>query len=542
MPCADKLTIARVPYALDRTHSGVSVTLKLADGREFAEQIIVEDLFIVALGDSFASGESNPDRPVQFSAAREMVYDPTIATAQVNTKAVLPGPAPGYGLASNDDQVNPKVLPRRYMEDEAAERFHRPSSPEFAAAFEKASARWLSRDCHRSQYGYPFRVAIELALENRHRSVTLASFTCSGAEVAEGLFGDLDPREGATEIPGGKVRAQLDQLADLMCRGARSQTASYVLPVYSRGSTQVSLQKISKSWCPPQLRKRPIDVLLMSIGGNDVGFGALAAFALTENLGDLAPIVAFAGGSMRFGPQVSRVYLNVFDQRMKALRDALHDGFGVVPARVVQSSYEPIQYDETGGLCGAQPTLGMDVHPGLRLDRRRMQETADFLKEFLARLECIAGGNGRSACPAHLATGTGTGFRLVTEHIPEFTRRGLCARDPKRALADGIAMRMPRKPSNGDPFKPYSPAATLPYAHHWRLFRTPNDAFLTTHTHREGTAIFDIVQPAYAGLHSGAIHPTAEAHAIVADHVVRHVRAIVDAPADKRDVMESRAH
>jgi len=27
----------------------------------------------------------------------------------------------------------------------------------------------------------------------------------------------------------------------------------------------------------------------MSIGGNDVGFGALAAYALTEDIGDLAP-------------------------------------------------------------------------------------------------------------------------------------------------------------------------------------------------------------------------------------------------------------
>jgi len=183
----------------------------------------------------------------------------------------------------------------------------------------------------------------------------------------------------------------------------------------------------------------------------------------------------------------------------------------------------------------------MDVHPGLRIGRQRLAETADFLAQFLVRLECIAGSKGRAGCPSQLATGAGTGFTLVTDHIPEFTKRGLCARDPKRALADAIAMRMPRKPPNGDPFQPYSPAATLPYAHRWRLFRTPNDAFLTANTHREGTSLFDILQPAYAGLYSGAIHPTAEAHAIVADHVIRHVRAIVDKASENRDVMESRA-
>jgi hypothetical protein len=543
--CKDKLTIARVPYALDRATSGVAVKVKLPDGRELVEhEVVVEDLFIVALGDSFASGESNPDRPVQFSADREMVYDPAILRASLTPGEGAAAPAPSFGLASNDDQVNPKVLPRRMMDDETAERSYSFTSSEFREAFDRAGARWLSRDCHRSQYGYPFRVSIGLALENRHRSVTLASLTCSGSEVTAGLFLDMDPREGADELPGGKVRAQLDQLSDLLCRGPRSQSASYTLPMFSHGSTSISAQRITKTWCPPQLRKRAIDVVLMSIGGNDVGFGALAAYALTEAVGDLAPIATFAGSSTRYGPQVSRAYLEVLDHRMKAVKEALHDGFGVPPARVVQSSYEPIQYDENGALCGAQPTLGMDVHPGLQLSKARLQETADFLRDFLGRLECIAGAK-KGGCPANLATGAGTGFNLVTDHIPEFTKRGLCARDPKRALADGIAMKVPRKPLNGDAFKPYSPAATLPYAHHWRLFRTPNDAFLAANTHREGTPLFDILQPAYAGLYSGAIHPTAEAHAIVADHVVRHVRKIVDKAEPKPDakpgMLESRA-
>jgi hypothetical protein len=539
--CSDKLTIARVPYALDRANSGVSVTVTLPDGRELAEpEVVVEDLFIVALGDSFASGESNPDQPVQFSAAREMVYEPALLRAGLASRTPAKGAVPSYGLASGDEHYNPKVLPRRFLDDEVAERFYGLGSPEFVAAFEKASARWLSRDCHRSQYGYPFRVALELALENRHRAVTLASFTCSGAEVTEGLFLDMEPREDARDIPGGKVRAQLDQLSELICRGARSQPARYTLPTYAHGSTRISAQRITKTWCPPQLRKRAIDVVLMSIGGNDVGFGALAVYSLTENMADLAPIAGLAGRSSRFAPQVSRAYLEVLDERMKALKEALRDGFGVTPSRVVQSSYEPIQYDETGALCGTQPTLGMDVHPGLKIGRQRLQETADFLRDFLRRLECLSGKN-RAGCPADLATGAGTGFALVTEHIPEFSKRGLCARDPKHALADSIAMRMPRKSINGDAFKPYSPAATLPYAHQWRLFRTPNDAFLAANTHREGTPLFDILQPAYAALYSGAIHPTAEAHAIVADHVVRHVRAIVDKRDVKQDVTESTA-
>jgi len=533
-PCKDKLTIARVPFSLDPAQSGVRVSVKLPDGRELTDNnVVVEDLFVVALGDSFSSGESNPDKPVQFSGSRQMVYDPSLLRDEVAAvqpheqpaKGAMPG---GFGLAAADDQINPKVLPRRLMEDELRERFNKLNSPEFEAAFNKAAAQWLSRDCHRSQYGYPFRVGIELALENRHRSITFASFSCSGAEVAYGLFLDMDAREGYSDPAQAKSHAQLEQLADLICRNGaagRTQQASYTLPMFKVGDTSISQQRVTKTWCPPQQRKRPIDVVLMSIGGNDVGFGGLIAYAMTESAADFAPIAAAVGRSIRFSPQVSRVYMDVLDQRMKALKDALQDGFGVAPARVFQSSYEPIQFDETGGLCGGQPTLGMDVHVGLKLNRQRMQETADFLRDFLGRLECIAG-KGKS-CPA-LATGAGTGFNLVTDHIPEFSKRGICARDPKRSLADGINMRVPRLTPNGDEWKPYSPAGTIPYAHNWRLFRTPNDAFLAAHTHREGLSLFDILQPAWAGLYSGAIHPTAEAHAIVADHMVKHVRRAVD--------------
>jgi len=543
LACKSKLTIARVPFALDRANSGVSVSVQLPDGRQLAEHdVVVEDLFIVALGDSFASGESNPDRPVQFSAARQMLYDPKIlrdevASKDLDKRPALGGMTPGFGLAAAEDQFNPKALPKRYMDDEAQDRIYKPSSPEFQVAFDKAAAKWLSRDCHRSQYGYPFRVGIELALENRHRSITLASFTCSGAEIAEGLFGEMDAREGFSEPGGAKVRAQLDQLSDLICRGgaaARTQAASYTLPEFTMGSTAISPARITKMWCPPLLRKRPIDMVMMSIGGNDVGFGALAAYAISDSAADFAPIAAWVGSSIRFGPNVSRAYLSVLDQRMKAVKEALADGFGVAPARVLQSSYEPIQYDETGALCGSQPTLGMDVHPGLKLDRGRLAETTQFLGELLDRLECISSTKGKS-CPAGLATGAGTGFTLVTDHIPEFTKRGLCARDPKRAFADGIEMRVPRVPLGSAEFKPYSPAATLTYEHHWRLFRSPNDAFLAANTHREGTAPFDTLQPAWAGLYSGAIHPTAEGHAIVADHIVRHARALLD----KRDVVEN---
>jgi hypothetical protein len=352
---------------------------------------------------------------------------------------------------------------------------------------------------------------------------------------------DHDARERAGEKGGAKVPPQLDQLADLICRGGRqgrTQAASYTLPVYKYGSTGISAQTVSKQWCPPGSRKRPIDLVLLSIGGNDVGFGALALYASIENARDLAPIAALAGGELRYGPEVARGYLAVLDKRIKAVRDALVDGFGVEPSHVLQNAYEPIQFDEVGGYCGSQATLGMDVHPSLKVNKARLNEAADVAAELQKRLDCMASIRHRRDCPANLATGAGTGFRFITEHTADFSKRGICARDPTRALMDQASMKMPRRSKTTDDWEPYSPAGALPYAHRWRLIHNPNDAFLTANTHREGISPFDILQPAFAALTSGAFHPTAEAHAIVADHVMRHVRAILD--KEKKTLVEGR--
>ena len=527
LACKQKLTIPRVPVSLNRELSGVTVSVRLPDGREIADpNVVVDDVFVVALGDSFASGESNPDRPVTFSASREMNYDPA-SQREEQLAANKPKTAPTYGVASAADGTDPKVLPRRLLEDEEKGLAYRTGSAEFLSAFNNRGARWFSADCHRSQYGYPFRVGMQLALENRHRSVTLVSLACSGAEVTEGLFQDMASREG--DAP--KVRAEFDQLSDLICRGgtaARTQNASYSIPFYDYGSTGVQMRTIAQRWCPPAQRKRPLDLVLLSIGGNDVGFGALVTNSITESAADIAPIAGVIGNKIRFSPSVSRVYLAQLDKRLKAVKDALHDGFGVEPSRVVQNAYEPIQFDENGALCGTQPTLGMDVHPQLKMNRERLAETGEFFRDFVKTLECTSNTSRRGDCPAGLATGSGTGFSLVTEHQARFAKRGLCARNPRNAAMDGINMGMPRLSHLLDEFKPYSPSAELPYGTRWRLFRTPNDAFLTANTHRAGISLFDILQPAYAGLYSGAVHPTAEAHAIVADYVMNHARRVLD--------------
>ncbi|MGB6538268.1 MAG: hypothetical protein WBF58_20155 [Xanthobacteraceae bacterium] len=530
-PCDAKLVIKRVPYSLDRNLSGVTVKVRLPNGNELADpDIIVEDLLVVALGDSFASGESNPDRPVTFSGSREMLYDPVNLVAKQDSLATRDKTKAesSFGLASADN-FNPKALPKRLMADEEKDLIYAPGSREFLEAFERARARWLSADCHRSQYGYPFRVSMGLALEDRHRAVTFVSLACSGADIAEGLFGPGDAREELSGPSGEQhVAAQFDALSVLICRSQRDRTRimAYRLPVYAPGSTSIGEKVFTMRWCAPQSRKRPIDVVLLSIGGNDVGFGPLVTYAITDSASDIAPVAGLIGHAIRYSPSVSQAYLRVLDRRMQAVKEALNDGFGVDPSRVMQNAYEPIQFDETGNVCGSKPTLGLDVYPKFRYDRARVQEISNFVHELQERQECMVDA-AKPGCPTGLATGHGTGFHFITDHAVEFLHRGACARDPQRGIIDQINMAMPRVSNATQAFMPYSPVGAAPYAHRWRLVRDANDAFLAANTHSEGISPFDELQPPYVALMSGAFHPTAEGHAIVADHVLRHVNALL---------------
>jgi lysophospholipase L1-like esterase len=136
-------------------------------------------------------------------------------------------------------------------------------------------------------------------------------------------------------------------LSDLICKNGaagRTRKVPYGLPVYRLGSTDIGEQVFTKQWCPPRNRRRPIDVLLLSVGGNDVGFGPLVGYATTESASDLAPIAGLGGQELRFTPSVSQAYLRVLDRRMRALKEALSDAFGIDPSRVLQNAYEPIQF------------------------------------------------------------------------------------------------------------------------------------------------------------------------------------------------------
>ena len=61
--------------------------------------------------------------------------------------------------------------------------------------WQRQSALWLNAACHRSLYSYQTRTALALAVQYPHIAVTYLPLACTGATIADGLFGSQRARE-----------------------------------------------------------------------------------------------------------------------------------------------------------------------------------------------------------------------------------------------------------------------------------------------------------------------------------------------------------
>jgi hypothetical protein len=124
-------------------------------------------------------------------------------------------------------------------------------------------------------------------------------------------------------------------------------------------------------------------------------------------------------------------------------------------------------------------------------------------------------------------------WTFADHHRATFRGRGLCAgySDAPWTMADEL--RVPRK-INGT-WEPFNPSQWRPYAPRQRLFRTPNDAYMTGNFHVEEDYLQKVlknqgygwVQLLLASVYSGAFHPSAEGQAAIADAVVEQARAVL---------------
>lgn len=475
-PC-NEILVLEIPYP-----RGADITVEL-DGRSIArDRIVVQDILIVGLGDSFGSGEGNPDVPVRFSRQRSA----------------------DYGLSS--EGVNLTGYPARVGDwQEIGDEI-----------FIKNNARWLDQACHRSLYSHQLRVALQLGIEDPHRAVTFLGFACSGAEITAGLFLRYKGNEWVEHPPD---VSQISAVARAQC-GERDVPLKDYPEAYHIGGKITDLKgSVRLHKCEREFARK-IDLILVSIGGNDIGFARLVANAVLRDQSTLKQLGGWFG--QVYDKEDIEEPLKNLDYRYKALHRAFHNILHVPwneSDRIILTAYPPLALQQDGRSLCPDGGIGMDVLPAFSLNSSRAKDGEDVSQKLFKVME----GHAKNR-----------GWTFAKHHWKVFLSHSLCAGFQIANPTPANDLRLPRWHSDG--WHPYNPADYRPYMQRQRWFRTPNDAFMTANFHVTGSLLDSVLradglrwmQLLLAATYSGAFHPTAEGQAAIADSVATKARYLLE--------------
>ena len=408
-------------------HYAVSLTVVDGESAEATrtQSVRVEDLLIFGLGDSYGSGEGAPDEPlppdaISLANARQAAVDAAQASrdaawseylaalseyqttqAQLNAvvaalnryenakKAVadncpLPAGAclsagaeltaaiaalglelgrAGLGALDIDQptSIRDAIADLRALANaalslaqtswSAAQAALAAAQDELSDARAELQAGWQNRSCHRSSLAAQVQAARLLEERDPRTSVTFVHLACSGATIGTGIIGPYAGIEpGAADHP-----PQLDVVAELA--------------LLDPGQPELGVH-------------RPVDGILLSIGGNDVNFAGIIEKCITYADCPDAPVLDAAALAARTaycaaaplwsssecldflapadpdpGLGAEALFLDGLGQlpgsygETHALLAAV--GLGDVPVHLTQ--YPDITRDENGDICGWQP-------------------------------------------------------------------------------------------------------------------------------------------------------------------------------------------
>ncbi|WP_249779649.1 hypothetical protein [Bradyrhizobium sediminis] len=448
-------------------------------------EVMVRDIFIAGLGDSIASGEGNPDRPIALSDE-------------------------GFCF--------------RFYLSSASAQYYRPSragykggraceAPDTVQNWQRQSALWFNSACHRSLYSYQTRTALALAVQHPHIAVTYLPLACTGATIADGLFGSQRARECPPTKAGarcsGTVSAQLAELREAVTAAKRRQP------------------------------ERSLDLVLLSVGANDINFSGLVADVIVDTSTER---VLFRRSGVIGSVDDSRaVMARDLPQGFAKLREALKPLVGDM-SRVVYVSYANPTLAEGGAPCPGG-RAGFDIHPSFNARPQRLANVSDYVQnEFLPQLKALA------LCQSGILCRDPAADRMtfVDAHQAAFANHGFCARAPTDPEFDQACFS-----ATGESFDPdIVAAASQPmlcgrsageyraYLPRARWIRDANDSYFAAMTYPGGlpassqpTDIHDATWGVLSAVYGGAVHPSAEGHAAMADAALPAVASVLQLDA-----------
>ena len=463
-----------------------TVDVPLGDGtaQRVATEIAVRDVLIAGLGDSIAAGEGNPDTAVELDG--------------------------GFCFRRFFRGVSQYYRPSRagYTDDRSCEISS--LSPTAAREWARHGARWMNPACHRSLYSYQVRTTLALAIEQPHIAVTLVPLACTGATIAYGMFSgqraDDCPWVTGIESCSGSAPAQFTELKDIMAAAHKQQP------------------------------NRNLDMVLLTVGANDVNFAGLVANVIVDSLTER--ILLKQGGSISSVANSQTALDEDLPGEFSKLRTALKPYVGGNLNRVVYVSYgNPAMQGENQPCPGGRD--GLDVHPAFGADADRLRAAAQFVEnKFLPKVRALATCDGSKVCK-DVNTER---MVFVDKHQAAFARHGMCVRadtDPEfdRNCFSKTGNSFSEDP-NAAPDNPMAcgepPSNYQPYMPRGRWIRTANDSYFVAMTYPEGmpavlkpSDIHDALWGVLSAVYGGAVHPSAEGYAAMADAALPAVRGVL---------------
>jgi hypothetical protein len=455
----------------------------------------VRDILIAGLGDSTASGEGNPDRPIDLAYGGD-------------------GEGFCFGRLFYGQYWRPSRL--GYDSRDCVGE----TLKEWPAWLEKG-ALWMDLPCHRSLYSYQVRVALQLAIENKDIAVTYIPLGCSGATIAQGMIGRQPARETgcAPDRCPGWVNGQIGALKDI-------------------------LDRVHK-----QDKNRNLDLVLLTVGANDINFPGLVANAMINHKSIEFDIFRRLG--MISIVDQGRQKLNYLSSQFVKLRAGLKPLLGNKLDHVIYVSYgNPALYD--GGKPCPETTRGFDVHPAFKIDGDLVEANSDFVnKEFFPRLKALALCSEGGGCQSD----TQDKMTFVDEHQAQFKDHGFCAEaanDPefdRTCFKDGDSFKTDPTQAKIHPLTcDQSPNKFEAYASRQRWIRTANDSYFAAMTYATGLTrelsppdLHDPIWGVTSAVYGGALHPTAQGFAAMADAALPYARRLLVLPESPQPVLRSSA-
>lgn len=482
LPCNEWLKTIN----LKRGGQTSTLRVKILDtGQAFdisGHETLVRERLIVGLGDSFASGEGNPDIPVRLSG--DLDRDPA------------------YALPKRRDASN-------MMETDAAQ--------------------WLDRDCHRSLLGAQQRAAIQFAASRPKEETTFLGFACSGAEILEGIIGPYAGTGDTSKFSRAGRNAgfyeqwdgsQINQAIRALCRDPVSSTFNHKRVFLSRelreGNYASKLEKRYRTGrletliaqCPGGL-KRPVDAVLLSVGGNDIGFSKIIANVIVEGW-FRSKLFGLAGQTIK--PEEAKdVIRTTLPGKYKKLDEVLEAHLGIIdPRRVIISTYADPATDHKGQPCGSNPgglTKGLEAFPARGTATLSKAETRSIKLNVIDPINALI----RRAPDRNGRTWT-----IADGHVQRSLGHGICA-EGNLSNADTLSTRDYMNDFN-------------PYALTTRWFRTVNDSYLIqnqTKVEEEiDRTLTSLIADKYLKVY-GMIHPNSLGAAANADAYLEKLQQII---------------